>query len=518
MKIAIVQSKPIAGDITGNLNKIKEYINRAKEDKAELIIFSNGSLTGVNIKGLLYDTTFTNEVAIKNIELINATEGINVLIPTITEYKGKLFEYQAFINKNGEVKLFPATPNDAHEMYEGDIETGKEECLLTIDNKKFSVNCPNGDVDLNIYSFMSVFDKVNYHNLDFVELMPETDVPYININSAGFCNGLVFTGGSLGVSQGKITFQAPYFEEGYFLINLEGKKITGEIHPEPKSKYEAVHKAIVNSIRDYINANGFKGIVFGMSGGVDSALVGTLAVEAIGPEKVTFLIMPSKYSSNETMSDAEIICNILKAKYYNIPIVDINKEFLTSLAPFLEGTKPDTTEENIQSRIRGVLNMAVSNKTGYCVLATGNKSEASTGYFTMYGDSCGSLAPIIDLYKTEVYELCEYINSVNPIIPESIIKRPPTAELAPGQKDNDSLPDYDILDDILIELVDLGCPVEEVMADGYDEETVIKVYNLLHKVEFKRCQYPLAISLSESCFQNKEFWDYPQTNKFRAEL
>ncbi|MBQ0105045.1 MAG: NAD(+) synthase, partial [Armatimonadetes bacterium] len=293
-------------------------------------------------------------------------------------------------------------------------------------------------------------------------------------------------------------------------------KITGPLSKEPKEGCEAIYGAITNSIKDFAEAYGFRGAVFGMSGGIDSAVVGTLAVKALGKENVKFLIMPSSYSSEETMSDAEIICKNLGAEYYTIPIENINKTYLSALAPFLENTKKDTTEENIQSRIRGMLNMAVSNKTGYCVLTTGNKSEASTGYYTLYGDSCGSLAPIIDLYKTEVYRLAEYINRVQDnIIPESIIKRPPTAELAPGQKDNDTLPDYDILDPILIMLMDLGCSAEECIEEGYDEETVKKIYNLLHRTEFKRAQYPMGISLSESSFQDKNFWDYPITNRFK---
>ena len=515
MKIALVQVNPIAGDLKNNLKKIVSYINKAKEDKAEFVVFSNGALTGINIKGLMFDATFSDEIAITNIELLNSVKGIDVLIPTLTEYKDQLFEYQTHIKDGKCIKIYPSSPNETHAIFGDDYDTALKECLLTIGDTKISINCPNGDTDLNIYSYISAFDKMANQAEDFVHAMPETEVPYINLNPAGFCNGTIFTGGSFGISHGEFTFQAPYFEESYNLLTLEEGKIKGDIIPAPMEKYEAIYKALTFSIKDYVEDNGFKGVVFGMSGGIDSAVVGALAVNALGADRVKFLIMPSKYSSNETMSDAEIICNNLGAKYYNLPILDINNELLKTLNPFLEGTTPDTTEENIQSRIRGILNMAVSNKTGYCVLTTGNKSEAATGYYTLYGDSCGSLAPIIDLYKTEIYQLAEYINSLKPVIPETIISRPPTAELAPGQKDNDSLPDYDILDDILTLLVDLNSCVEEVVAEGYDEETVKKVYNLLHRVEFKRQQYPMAVALSETCFQDKGFWDFPVTNKFK---
>lgn len=514
MKIATIQSKPIAGNLEYNLKNIIENINKAKEDKADLVVFSNGSMTGLNIKGLIYNATFNDEIAILNTELLSASKGINVLIPTITDYNGAIFEYQNFIKDGELIKCYPSTPNDCHDMFKDDISKAKDECLLDINGTKISVNCPNGDVDLNIYTFLSIFDKRFNPNEEFINAMPETDIPYICLNSAGFCNGLVFMGASFGYSKEKITFQAPYFEESYNLLTLEDNKISGLIASVPSEKYEFIYKALVNSIKDFINANGFKGIVLGMSGGIDSALVGVLAKEAIGSDKVQCLIMPSKYSSNETMSDAEIICNNLNIKYEIIPINTINESLLNALKPFLEGTKVDTTEENLQSRIRGILNMAVSNKKGMCLVATGNKSEAATGYYTLYGDSCGSLAPIVDLYKTEVYELCRYINSLNPVIPESIIDRPPSAELAPGQKDNDSLPDYDILDGILTLLMDYNLCVEEVIAEGYDEATVYKVYNLLHRVEFKRAQYPMGISLSETAFQNKDHWDYPITNKF----
>lgn len=514
MKIATIQSKPIAGNLEYNLQNIIKYINKAKEDKVDLVVFSNGSMTGLNIKGLLYNSTFNDELAILNTELLSASKGIDVLVPTITDYKGAIFEYQTHIKDGELIKCYPATPNDCHEMFSHDISKATNECLLNINDKKISVNCPNGDADLNIYTFLSVFDKRFNSNEEFINAMPDTDIPYLCLNSSGFCNGLVFMGGSFGYSKDKITFQSPYFEESYDILTLKDKTILGPISNAPKEKYELIYKAITNSIKDFINANGFKGIVLGMSGGIDSALVGVLAKEAIGAENIQCLIMPSKYSSNETMSDAEIICNNLGIKYEIIPINSINECLLKALKPFLEGTKADTTEENLQSRIRGILNMAVSNKKGMCLVATGNKSEAATGYYTLYGDSCGSLAPIVDLYKTEVYELSRYINSINPQIPESIIDRPPSAELAPGQKDNDSLPDYDLLDGILTLLMDYNLCVEEVIAEGYDEETVYKVYNLLNKVEFKRGQYPMGISLSETAFQNKDHWDYPITNKF----
>lgn len=515
MKIASVQSKSIAGDLKGNLAKALKYTEKAKSDGAELIIFSNGTLTGLNIKSLIYDATFFDECQNINKEFTEKAMGIDILIPTLTEENGEYFEYQAHIKDGKIIKYYPATPNQTHELFGDDIEKAQKECFLTVENEKFSVNCPNGDVSLNIYSFVSLYDKLNDPIQSFIDAMPETEVPYININSAGFCNGVVFCGASFGVTKGEVTYRAPYFEENYSIINLENNTITGQFNEPITEKYEGIYKAIINSIKDFVNANGFKGAVFGMSGGIDSAVVGALAVKALGKENVLFLIMPGKYSSGETMSDAEIICNKLGARYLTIPINDINNDFLKGLSSILEGTKTDTTEENIQSRIRGVLNMAVSNKTGYCVLTTGNKSEASTGYFTLYGDSCGSLAPIIDLYKTEVYGLADYINYVDSVIPQSIIDRPPTAELAPGQKDCDTLPDYDTLDDILTMLVDLNCSVAEVTEEGYDKETVKKVYNLLHRVEFKRAQYPMGISLSETSFQDKVFWDFPITNRFK---
>lgn len=513
MKIVSFQSKPIAGNLQKNFENILSNIEKAKKDNAELIVFSNGSMTGLNIKGLIYDKTFTEANSNYNRKLLDI-KGIYILIPLLSESNNEVFEYQTLIRDGKIIKTFPATPNECHEIFGDNIEKAQEECIFTVNDRTFSVNCPNSNADLNIYSFISVYDKLINPIQDFIDAMPETDIPYININSAGFCNGVVFSGASFGVSQGKITYMAPYFEENYSLLNLSDKKITGPVTPQIKNKYEGIYKAITSSIKDFVSANGFRGAVFGMSGGIDSALVGTLAVHALGKDKVTFLIMPGKYSSDDTMSDAEIICRKLGAEYYTIPINDINSEYLKALQPILENKTADTTEENIQSRIRGMLNMAVSNKTGYCVLTTGNKSEAATGYYTLYGDSCGSLAPIIDLYKTEVYELCRYINSTEQLIPESVINRPPTAELAPNQKDCDTLPDYDTLDDILTLLIDFSTGCEEIISQGYDRETVEKVYNLLHQTEFKRAQYPMGISLSETSFQDKTFWDYPITNKF----
>ncbi|MBQ0105238.1 MAG: hypothetical protein KBT47_04285, partial [Armatimonadetes bacterium] len=254
MKIALVQSKPIAGDLKGNLAKIKNYIKSAEKDRAELIVFSEGSLTGLNIKGLVYDSTFRREAENIKEEIIKYSENIDLLIPIITEYRGNIFEYQTHISKGRIIKSYPSTPNETHEIFGEDIEEAQKECILKIKDKVISLNCPNGDADLNIYSFISVFDKNENHIKPFMDAMPETDIPYINLNSAGFCNGLCFSGGSFGVSQGKITYLAPYFEENYSLAELSDSKITGPLSKEPKEGCEAIYGAITNSIKDFAEA------------------------------------------------------------------------------------------------------------------------------------------------------------------------------------------------------------------------------------------------------------------------
>jgi len=513
MQIAIAQINPIAGDLTYNSSKIEEYIKKAKEDKVELLIFSTGALIGLNIKNLYLDKTFAEEVKEVTNKILELTDNISIILPSLIEVSGSVTEVNYHIKDKKIIKDYPLSPNHTFSMYE-DYAEAEKNCLLKINNKKIYLNLPCYNGDLNLYTLPAVFDKGISHFDAFTEVMPTAEIPFICVSSAGFCNGFVFTGASFGCDNtGKIVYKDKYFEESYSILHLDKGNLTGVMEPD-KDSNEKTYKAITSSINDFVKDNKFKGLILGMNGGIDAALVGALAVDAVGADRVRALIMPSDYSSKETMSDAETICKNLGIKYDIIPISNTVKDLKASLET--TGDVSSITEQNLQSRVRGILSMALSNETGFAVLTTGNKTESACGYFTMYGESAGSLAPIIDLYKTEVYQLAEYKNSVSPVIPETVIKKPITEELTSNQKDNNALFEYNILDPILEMLIDKSYSVDEVVKAGYNKDTVAKIYNLLHIVEYKRQQYPLGITLTSTALQNEDFWQYPQTNNFRA--
>jgi NAD+ synthase len=348
------------------------------------------------------------------------------------------------------------------------------------------------------------------------------------VNQCGAQDELVFDGGSFGLQADRaLAFQMPQFEQQVAVHTwkrdsvAKWKCIDGEIETLPAID-EANWRACVMGLRDYVNKNGFPGIVLGLSGGIDSAVCAVMAVDALGPERVHCVMLPYRYTSNESLNDAAAIADLLKVRYDIVPIAEPVEGFERALKPIFAGTKPDTTEENLQSRARGTMLMAISNKFGSMVVTTGNKSEVSVGYATLYGDMNGGFNPIKDLYKTEVYRLARWRNQAKPrdalgpdgvVIPENVIVRPPTAELRENQTDQDSLPPYDILDDILECLVEEEMRISEIVAKGFDEATVRKVERLLYLAEYKRRQAAPGVKITRKNFGRDR--RYPITNKFR---
>jgi len=292
------------------------------------------------------------------------------------------------------------------------------------------------------------------------------------------------------------------------------KHLKPVIHPDPAGEAE-IHSALVTGIRDYVRKNNFSKVVIGLSGGIDSSLTACIAVDALGKDAVVGVSMPSVYTSTETKSDARKVAENLDIKYYEIPINEIYETFLKALAPVFSNTSPGLAEENLQARIRGTILMAISNKFGWLVLTTGNKSEVSTGYCTLYGDTAGGFAPLKDVTKTQVYALAHYINSKagKNIIPESVILRPPTAELKPDQKDQDTLPPYDILDRIIEDYVEKDLSYREIIKKGIPELYVKKAIRMITGSEYKRRQSPPGIKITHRAFGKDR--RYPITNKFR---
>ncbi|MBC8452779.1 MAG: NAD+ synthase, partial [Spirochaetes bacterium] len=328
----------------------------------------------------------------------------------------------------------------------------------------------------------------------------------IYVNAVGANDLLIFDGNSLAASaKGEIIMHCRSFEEDLQILDTAAAAVIPESNLlEINNKNENLEKALILGVRDYLQKNGFKRVNLGLSGGIDSALVAVIAAKAMGPENVHAYGMPSRYSSDHSLSDAQKLAENLGIGFEVLPIEQMFTASLETLKASLAGTQPDTTEENLQARIRGLLLMAWSNKKGSLLLTTGNKSEMATGYCTLYGDMCGSLAVIGDLFKTEVVALCRYINEKTKydLIPENIITKPPSAELRPDQKDEDSLPPYEILDGILDAHIMKCKSFDEITALGYDKETVRRIIRLTEKSEYKRRQAAIVLKVSEKAFGN----------------
>jgi len=346
----------------------------------------------------------------------------------------------------------------------------------------------------------------------------ESRIPILYLNMVGGQDELVFDGGSfVADADGEIRFRAPAFDEGLHEVVLAAR--AGGIEPrtaviaEHLSTEESVYRALICGTRDYVGKHGFPGVVIGLSGGIDSALVLAVACDALGPDRVRVVMMPFRYTSTMSQEDAAKQAAALGVRYDVIPIAPIYDATVSQLASIFEGRKEDVTEENIQARCRGLLLMAISNKTGRMLLTTGNKSEMAVGYATLYGDMAGGFAPIKDCSKTLVYRLARYRNTLSPVIPDRVISREPSAELRAEQKDSDSLPSYDVLDPILEGFIEDDLSVEEIAERGFDRDTVIRILEMVKRSEYKRRQAPPGIRISSRAFGRD--WRYPITSGYR---
>ena len=544
LKIALAQLNPTMGDIAGNLRLARAA--RAKAKDADLILFSELYIVGYPPEDLVLKPALQADVreAIEAFAKDTADGGPAVLIgaPWVDSaklynavllldggkvaahtYKHDLPNYGVFDEK----RVFAAGPLPGPFNIRGvrigipiceDIWTPDVvECLSETGGEILLV--PNGspfeagkeDVRLNLVAAR----------------VTEAGLPMIYLNQVGGQDELVFDGASLVVNADRsVAWALPAWEER--VVVTEWTKTNGKwvCAPGEKAAGEArepsVYHAMMLGLRDYVNKNRFPGVVLGLSGGIDSALSAAVAVDALGPERVRCVMMPSRYTSKESLDDAAECARMLGVPYEIISIEGMVAAFGEALAPAFKGKHPDTTEENIQSRIRGVLLMAISNKFGPMVLTTGNKSEMSVGYATLYGDMCGGYNVLKDIYKTEVFRLARWRNQNVPrnalgpkgrVMPENIITRPPSAELRADQKDEDSLPPYDILDGILECLVEKELSFEDVCRKGYHPATVKRIEHLLYISEYKRRQAPPGVKISARNFGRDR--RYPITNAFR---
>ena len=531
MKIAAGQINSIIADFKGNREKILQYTERALDDGSELVVFPELCICGYPPMDLLEYNTFIEENTLSMRWLQrHLPKGISVAVGHISlnaAGTGKQLFNSVSIIKDGEIvftqhkTLLPTYDVFDESRY---FESSTERSIFELNGEKIGIAIcedlwweaalekesnyrvdPVKDLldmgaDIIIVPSASPYHKkkINKRVSLCRKAIRKGASSVLYINSVGANDSLIFDGNSIVIDKNSnIIHKSNAFEEEYFSMELKAnnKSLTFSV-----DKYEEIEKALILGIKDYVQKCGFTKVHLGSSGGIDSALVAVLAVKALGAENVKTFTMPSRYSSDGSLSDSQKLAENLGVEYEIIAIEDMFSSFLGALEPHFKGKEMDVAEENIQARIRGTLMMAYSNKWGSLVLTTGNKSELATGYCTLYGDMAGGLAVIGDLLKTEVFELCRYINRNEEIIPSDIITKPPSAELRPDQKDEDSLPPYDILDGILIEYLMNRRTADEIEALGYEPDTVERIVGLVGRVEYKRGQAPPVLKISEKAF------------------
>jgi len=558
MKIAIAQINFTVGDLAGNVGRIVEFAERARDGGARLMVTPELAVCGYPPEDLLLRDDFIAACERSLADLATRVRGITLVVGHPRAVDGKRYNSASVIQDGAVVAVYDKhnLPNYTVFDEERYFEPGAAPCVFGTDGVRFGVNiCEDtwgaggagsalprlaGNVQLGVNicadswqaeapraarqagaAVLLVLNASPYHvskqqvRYDIMrERVAETGMPLIYVNLVGGQDELVFDGASFVLdAHGELTHQLPAFDEALGFVELvDGVPVKGEIAPSLPLEGE-VYSALTLGVRDYLDKNGFPGALLGLSGGVDSALTLAIAADALGPERVRAVMMPSQYTAGMSREDALAEARTLNVRYTEIAIKPIFDAFKTALAGEFKGLPEDTTEENLQARIRGTLLMALSNKSGTIVLTTGNKSEMGVGYATLYGDMAGGFAVLKDINKMMVYRLAHYRNGISPAIPQRVIDRAPSAELRPDQTDQDNLPPYDVLDAIMEAYVEADLSPPEIIARGHARADVEKIVRLVHVSEYKRRQSPVGIRITSRGFGKD--WRYPITNKFR---
>jgi NAD+ synthetase len=531
VKIAIAQINCTVGDFAGNVSRIVEYAAAARVAGASLLLTPELALSGYPPEDLLLRADFyqTSDAALA--ELAKSLPDITVVVGhpaqrdgarynaasvlrdgavAATYFKHKLPNYSVF----DEVRYF--VPGDAPLVFEHeDIRLGVVICADVWESTPAAKARKAGAqvlLALNASPYHLEKQATRYEVLR--DRVSETGLPVVYANLVGGQDELVFDGASFVLNaNGDLTHQMAAFEEGLGIVELDGAAvIPGEVIPDTVTE-SAVYRALCLGVRDYVNKNGFPGVVLGLSGGIDSAITLAIAVDALGAERVRAVMMPSEFTAGISRDDAAQMAMNLGVRYTEIPIAKLFEGFVDTLSPEFGGLPFDLAEENLQARIRGTLLMAISNKFGSIVVTTGNKSEMGVGYSTLYGDMAGGFAVLKDVPKTLVYRLAHYRNAIAPVIPERIITRAPSAELRHNQTDQDSLPAYEILDAIMEAYVEEDRNPAEIIARGYRADDVRRVVTLVDRNEYKRRQSPVGVRITSRGFGKDR--RYPITSKYR---
>jgi NAD+ synthase (glutamine-hydrolysing) len=538
LRIGLAQLNFLVGDAQGNATRIIESVARASTGaapKPDLLVFPELTLSGYPPEDLLFHGGFRQAIERALAAVRDAVRGMGVIVG-YPEYVGHdIYNSAALLCEGAVIVNHRKRELPNYKVFDEKryFRAGSEATIFT--HRGFRIGllvcediweceaarqARDAGAELLIIINASPFEVHKQAEREYVvgQRVADVKLPVAYVNMVGGQDELVFDGNSFVMdAAGTVVMRAPGFEEGIHLVEFERRE--GRVVPVPGSITPAlsdvatVYQALVLGVRDYVTKHGFPGVVMGLSGGVDSALTLAIAADALGPERIHAVMMPSRYTSQMSLDDAAQQARGMGVHYSVIPIEGMFDATLAALAGEFAGRKPDTTEENIQSRCRMLLLMGISNKTGRMLLTTGNKSEMAVGYATLYGDMAGGFAPIKDCSKLLVYRLAAYCNRDREVIPRRVIERPPSAELRPDQKDSDSLPPYEILDAILEAFIEEDLSVDQIQARGFDRATIGRVLDLVKRNEYKRRQAPPGVRVSRRAFGRD--WRYPITNGYR---
>ncbi|MFT6034227.1 MAG: NAD+ synthase (glutamine-hydrolyzing) [Arenicella sp.] len=538
ISIGLAQINVVVGDIENNVDRIIEFAARAKALQCDLLVCAELVLTGYPPEDLLLRPGFNRRVEQQLERLCESVDGIDLIVGYPKKMAAGLFNMGAMIIEGKITHEYAKIDLPNYSVFDEKryFTAGSEHCVIDYKGVKLGLTvCEDiwhdGPVEGTVDQGAQVIININgspYHSNKIVERnqvvctkAKKVNAPVIYVNQVGGQDELVFDGASFACdANGAVVHQMVSFEEGLSTltiktdgidVSIEGTEMVAE-----KAMLESVYSALVLGVGDYVRKNGFKKVVIGLSGGIDSALTTAIAVDALGAENVDVIMMPFRYTSDISKTDAQAQALAQEINYHVVSIEPMYDAFVKQLSPLFGDRDEDTTEENIQARCRGLSLMAFSNKTGAMVLTTGNKSEISVGYATLYGDMVGGYNAIKDVPKILVYELARYRNTVSQVIPERVITREPSAELRPDQIDSDSLPAYEVLDPILELYVEHDCPPSEIVAKGFSKQDVLQVIRMVDRNEYKRRQAAPGVRITKRAFGRDR--RYPITSGFRPKI
>jgi NAD+ synthase (glutamine-hydrolysing) len=536
LKIALAQLDLLVGDVRGNLERVITEARRARDDlQADLVLFPELTLSGYPPEDLLFHRGLRLQIGRALDELTRAVPEIGVVVGYPEYAPGHIYNAACLIRGGRVLAQHRKACLPNYKVFDEKryFTAGTEATVADFDGFRLGLlicedawepqpaanaRALGAEALLIINASPYEIHKQREREKVIAERVRETGIAAAYVNLLGGQDELVFDGNSFVMTaQGQIALRAPPLAEGLYCIEFErrGSALVpcgGEIAPEWPDE-RTLYGVLVLGVRDYVNKHGFTGAVIGLSGGIDSALTLAIAVDALGADRVHAVMMPSRYTSDMSREDAAAQAQALGVRLSSISIENMFAATLAALEPEFAGRAADATEENIQARCRGVLLMAISNKTGRMLLTTGNKSEMAVGYATLYGDMAGGFAPIKDCSKQLVYRLARYRNTLGPVIPGRVLTRAPSAELRPDQKDTDSLPPYEVLDPILESFIEKDLSVEEICERGFDRAVVARILDMVKRAEYKRRQAPPGVRVSARAFGRD--WRYPITNGYR---